>query len=85
MKSPFKNAMNKSEKVYKPSLLSNSSSKKYLLPQLSASNNKLVIAYTSSDNFLSPVPVSDWVIFCFWKFDISAKKEMKMIKTQFFN
>ena len=36
----------------------------------------------STNNFLSPNLVYDWLIF--WKFDISSKRQIKMIKTQFF-
>ena len=35
-------------------------------------------------NFLSSVPVSDWLIFCCGNSILHKKKEMKMIKTQIF-
>ena len=38
--------------------------------------------YSSTDNFLSPIPVSDWLLFCCKTLTINQKRKMKMIKTQ---
>ena len=35
-------------------------------------------------NFVSPVSISDWLIFCCGNSILHHKKEMKMIKTQVF-
>ena len=40
-------------------------------------------AYSSVDSFLSPIPVSDWLVFCFGSLMLHLKKEMKLIKTVF--
>ena len=38
-------------------------------------------AYSFVDSFLSPIPVSDWLVFCFGSLMLHQKKEMKLIKT----
>ena len=44
---------------------------------------KANFTYSSTDNFWSPIPVSDYILLR--KVDTLSEKEMEMIKTQFFN
>ena len=41
-----------------------------------------LFAYNSTDNFLSPIPVSDWLISSYGNAIFHQKKEMKMTKTE---
>ena len=41
--------------------------------------------YISTGNFLSTIPVFDWSIFCYGNSILHQKKEMKVIKIQFFD
>ena len=43
-----------------------------------------VQTYSSTDNFLPHIPVSDWLIFCFGN-SILHQKKTKMMKTDFLN
>ena len=43
---------------------------------------RYTLPYSSTDNYLSPIPVSEWLIFCCGNLTLT-KKEMKMRKTQF--
>ena len=48
------------------------------------------VTHSSADNFLSPIPVSDWLIFFCGNLILHQKirkndTEMKMIKTHFFD
>ena len=45
---------------------------------------RLSLTYSSTDNFLSPNPISDWFLFCCGNSMLHQKKEMEMIKTRFF-
>ena len=40
-------------------------------------------AYSSIDSFLSPLPGSDWLVFCFGSLMLHQKKEMELTKTVF--
>ena len=41
-------------------------------------------ANSSTNNFLSPIPISDWLIFCRGNLMLHKKKEMKITKHKFF-
>ena len=47
---------------------------------------KRYYTYISTDYFLSSLPLSDWLIFCFGKsFDMLYQKEMKIVETHLFD
>ena len=41
-----------------------------------------MLSYSSTDNFLSLIPVSDWSIFCCGNFILHQKKEWEWEKTK---
>lgn len=44
-----------------------------------------MLSYSSSDNFLSLIPVSDWLIFYCATLILYQKKEMQMTKIKIFD